>query len=316
MPKLLDNRIVGPNRDISTPVLYGVPSGYVLRVAPTGNIMVLTTPGGPPGPPGQVGPAGLPGPEGPPGASSSVPGPTGPAGPPGPAGGPVGNPGPLGPTGVSGGPAGPQGEVGPTGNPGPPGGNQNVYSAYYTTPGTWTAPSGVLGVKLTMIGGGGGGGATLAINPIEFDNSQQPGSIVVGGQGGSGGLNVQWVPVVGGSSYTIEIGQGGRGQFLLGAQGASYPDYNGNPVYYPGGTLVPGIPGHPTTWSGPGSPTVTAGGGSTALLGNAGYGLLPGTIGQNTPATQWFLAPSALQYGYGGSTSSPGGPGALLIEWI
>lgn len=308
MVKLLDTRIVGPNRDVLNTVLYGAPAGFVLRTAPTGDTLVITVPGGPPGPPGPPGPAGTPGLVGPPGASSAIIGDTGSPGPPGPSSGPPGPPGATGPTGPGGGPPGPNGAPGADGPPGPPGGNQDIHSVVFTAPSTWVAPGNVHSVRLTLIGAGGGGGYPITSPPLEGDNFYQPGWTIEGAPGGSGGLTQQWMPIVGGSSYAIGIGQGGRGSFISG--GAAYPDINGNPVYYGVGIQVPALPGGNSTWSGPGSPSVISYGGTA---GGAGA---PGSPGGSQPASQGLLNQVAMQYGSAGGGQGTGLPGAALVEWI
>jgi len=286
MAKLLDNRIVGPNRDVLNTVLYGSPAGFVLRVAPTGDVLVVTTPGGPLGPPGPPGSAGLPGPVGPPGTSSALIGDSGPPGPPGPAGGPQGPLGPTGPTGIGGGPVGPQGSEGDTGPVGPPGGAQDIQAAQFLAPGSWTAPIGVSSVRLTMIGGGGGSQAPRFEPGWAGENIDQPAYTVNGGIGGPGGLNQQWVPVQGGQSYSINVGVGGVGGASTFTNGAN------------------------TLWAGPSSPTVSALGGQAAQQQQ----IQP--PGAASPASQGLAGPSVLQYGAGGVYGAPGGPGAVLIEWI
>jgi hypothetical protein len=311
MPKLLDKRIVGPNQDVLNTLLYGAPAGFVLRVAPTGNALVVTVPGGPLGPPGPAGPAGLPGPVGPPGSSSGLIGDTGPTGSPGPAGGPPGPPGIIGPTGPGGGPIGPPGDPGVTGSLGPPGGAQDTRAAQFFGPGVWTAPQGVSLIKLTLIGGGGGGGFPNSSAPIESDNRYEPGWSALGTPGGPGGKNEQWVPVQGGQDYAVTIGTGGRGSFISG--GAVYTNENGVPVFYPVGVQVPPLSGTPSIWSGPSSPTVTAGGGGFGLQPLGGI-TPPGNPGVNSPSSAGISV--APVYGFAGSSASPGGPGAALVEWI
>ncbi len=309
MPRLLDNRIVGPSRDVLTTTLYGAPAGYVLRVSPTGDTLVVTTPGGPLGPPGPPGPAGLAGPVGPPGASSALVGDTGPPGPPGPAGGPPGPAGLTGPTGPGGGPVGPPGPPGITGPIGPPSGNQDINAAQLVSPGVWTAPPGVFSVKLTLIGAGGGGSLPVSQLPIEFDNSSQPGWTIQGIPGSSGGVNEQWVTVQGGQNYNVTIGVGGGGAIISG--GGVYPNENNIPTYYPQYVVVPPSPGTPTIWSGPGSPTVVAGGGPSAPAAQAG---IAGNPGVNSPLSVGLGV--ATVYGFGAGAEQQGGPGAALIEWI
>lgn len=69
----------------------------------------------------------------------------------------------------------------------------------FTSPGTYTAPATTSAINLLVVGGGGGGGG---INP------QHGGS----GGGGAGGLiYLNDLPVTGGSTYAVTIGEGGAG---------------------------------------------------------------------------------------------------------
>ncbi len=181
-----------------------------------------------------------------------------------------------------------------------------------TSPGYWVAPADASSVRLTLIGAGGGGGVTVNSPPFVQDTEQitnvTPGWTVAGAPGGSGGIAQQWIPISGGASYSVTIGVGGRAQTI--STGTNYPDINGNPVFYPATTGVPGLPGTPSVWSGPGSPTVTASGGTAANGANMG------TPGSSIPATQGLLQQKAFSYGSSGGSDGAGLPGAALIEWI
>lgn len=67
----------------------------------------------------------------------------------------------------------------------------------FTSSGTWTKPSGVTKVKVTVVGGGGGGGAVGAA------------ASTGGGGGGAGGASVKFIDVSAISSETVTIGAGG-----------------------------------------------------------------------------------------------------------
>tara|TARA_Y100000114_G_C11758410_1_gene328168 strand:+ start:1699 stop:3183 length:1485 start_codon:yes stop_codon:yes gene_type:complete len=75
----------------------------------------------------------------------------------------------------------------------------------FTSSGTYTRPSGITKVKVTVIGGGGGGGGTRA--------SSSGSSTVASGAGGGGGgaTAIQIVNVSSISSTAITVGQGGAG---------------------------------------------------------------------------------------------------------
>lgn len=75
------------------------------------------------------------------------------------------------------------------------------YAQTFTATGTWTAPSGVYKVQLTMFGGGGKGG-----NGSQYTSS---GSTFYSGGGGGGSSAVIWnyrVDVVPGTVYTVTVG--------------------------------------------------------------------------------------------------------------
>jgi len=69
----------------------------------------------------------------------------------------------------------------------------------FTSSGTWTKPSGVKLIKVTVIGGGGGGGKA---NGIYSDG---------GDGGGGGGAAIEIIDVTSVSSVTVTVGAGGSG---------------------------------------------------------------------------------------------------------
>ena len=62
MPRLLDNRLVGPNADVANRVLYGATAGWALVVNSDGRSMILAEKAGPTGATGPTGPTGSLGP--------------------------------------------------------------------------------------------------------------------------------------------------------------------------------------------------------------------------------------------------------------
>ena len=52
MPRLLDNRLVGPDADIANRVLFGATPGWALVVNSDGRSMILAEKAGPTGPSG------------------------------------------------------------------------------------------------------------------------------------------------------------------------------------------------------------------------------------------------------------------------
>ena len=63
MPKLLDNRLIGPDMDVANRVLYGATAGWALVVNEDGKSMILAEKAGPTGPTGPLGPTGTVGPQ-------------------------------------------------------------------------------------------------------------------------------------------------------------------------------------------------------------------------------------------------------------
>lgn len=122
-----------------------------------------------------------------------------------------------------------------------------------------------------------------------------------GGQGGPGGVLVQWVDVTPGTQITVVVGTGGTGEILT---------YNGS-----GYTNTPSAPGGQSLISGP-SIFYSANGGA----GSTYY--VPVAAGSTTPAQKWSISPEYYLYGIGGpggapiGNGSPGSSGAVIIEWV
>jgi hypothetical protein len=81
----------------------------------------------------------------------------------------------------------------------PTSGNAN-YTLYTSGNNTWTAPTGVTRVKVTLIGGGGGGGGGTYV-----------GVGVPANPGGYAGIAVGYVTVTPGTGYAANVGAGGSG---------------------------------------------------------------------------------------------------------
>ena len=81
----------------------------------------------------------------------------------------------------------------------------------FTSSGTWTKPSGITKVKVTVVGGGGGGGGVPSIAAIN------PGSA----GGGGGGTAIEVIDVSSTSSATVTIGAGGAGGTSSGTIGTT-----------------------------------------------------------------------------------------------
>ena len=204
-------------------------------------------------------------------------------------------------------------------------GGGSIQSQVFTSPGTWTRPSSVTQVRVTVVGGGAGTGS--------------PGSGAQQSSGGSGGLAVAIVPVS--NPVAITVGGGGSGGNPAGGGGAGGTSSFGSLVSCTGGSTNPGSAGSPPQFDGnPGTGTVSAG--TTlkitsmrdAAARNLGgtVGLLSGVNGGNAQVQQPGISP-ALTYsltstnmaGAGGSgAANPGGftlnsggvSGAVVVEWV
>lgn len=78
-------------------------------------------------------------------------------------------------------------------------------SQTYNSNGTFTVPSGVTRVRVTIKGAGGGGGGSM------WDQGDSAYLLYQGGNGGKGGYNQQIITVTPGQQMPVVIGGGGRG---------------------------------------------------------------------------------------------------------
>jgi len=169
----------------------------------------------------------------------------------------------------------------------------------YTSPGTWTKPSTVKSIKVTVVGGGGSGGSGTG--------STQPSSPFsgFGGSGGGGGIAVRSYPAaslsgpqpftVGGSNANSAFGVAPATVITGGAGGAGTPA--SSPGFAPaggaGGGGGSGTNGQLNFTGGPGNPSAGTAGdtlystvGNARLYGGGGSGgvsgspaVAPGTAG-------------------------------------
>ena len=179
----------------------------------------------------------------------------------------------------------------------------------FTTVGTttWTAPTGVTSVEYLVVGGGGGGGGS-------YDTG-------AGGGGGGGLVLYGTKEVVPGTSYTIEVGDGGAGGIGVGNGVGDGTSYAGNASKFDtiiasgggagNGSLIDrtgtgGAQGNADTLTAPtggkgGRPTAGAsGGGGGGGMGSAGSS---GTM-SNPPGgsgVTYSISGSSQSYGAGGS---------------
>jgi hypothetical protein len=191
----------------------------------------------------------------------------------------------------------------------------------FTSSGTFTIPTGITAVKVTVVGGGGaGGGATVGGN--------------IGGGGGAGGLTLGYLSgLTPGNTLTVTIGAGGTG--VSGASGNS-----GSATSVSSGTQIissfvanggsGGTSGASPAGGGTGA---SVGSGGIPFLGNSGGIAFTGAGGNGgasfvggAPAGSGAVGLNApVNSGCGGSGSGPGGAptsggnganGIVIFEWV
>lgn len=178
----------------------------------------------------------------------------------------------------------------------------NVITRIYTSGSTtWTKPSSLKAIKVTLVAGGGGG--TL-----------QPTTSRGGGGGAAGYLYLQAPSIPG--PVTVTVGAGGApspgaagpgGTTSFGALASATGGTGGNPA------VPSGSPGGSMSTT----PTIVASNGLTSFGGNggsSGFGFGLGNIG-STSSTD-----TGVGYGYGGKGGTPtggstaGGNGIVVVE--
>lgn len=188
----------------------------------------------------------------------------------------------------------------------------------FTSSGTFTVPSGITTVKVTVCGGGGGGA----------QNSSSAGS------GGGGGVAIKYVTgLTPGGTVTVTVGSGSTGTGGTSSFGA-YCSATG------GGGGTSGAPGAGGTASG-GDINLSGGGGGTSASaagsgggaggarGQDGYYLgsciyisgnsVGGLLGGTTGARGFAVSPTGYGNGGGaltsGGTQQAGTAGIVIVEW-
>lgn len=206
----------------------------------------------------------------------------------------------------------------------------------FTTGGTWTAPTGVNYIQVSMAGGGGGGGGG------DTSGSDTGGS----GGGGSEVIVGQVYKVTPSSTYTITVGGGGAGgaggatavvgsagtdssiadgDYTLTATAGSGGDVNGG-AGGAGGAGVTDLTGVAGSSGGAGGPTYTfgggiggvgeggagadAGGGGGSYFSNGGSAVVDGVGGIGSAGSG-----GAGGDGTSGMTGGAGGPGIVIIAY-
>ena len=144
-----------------------------------------------------------------------------------------------------------------------------------TGAGTWTVPTGVTKIKVTVIGGGGGGGSVIG--------AQQG-----GGGGGAGGYCEAYMTVTSGSVISYSVGAGGG----AGTDGGA-STFNGSAVSVAGG--------------GGGSISNVNGAGGAVTACPSGMGVV-GFVGSNPSFANWVYVGNS-----GADTYKGYGTGGLFV---
>jgi hypothetical protein len=190
----------------------------------------------------------------------------------------------------------------------------------FVAPGTWTKPSGLLQVKVTVIGAGGAGGNAGA-TPNAVTNT--------GGGGGGGGAAIRWIPAVtipGPVAVTAGAGTNSFGAFASATAGAAGVSGGGN---QPGSGGAGGVGSSGTlniSGQGGGGGSIGAasvgfgssGTGGSSILGGGGRGISVAPLGVSN-------GQAGGNYGGGGSgatkngtssgaTGGAGAPGIVIVE--
>jgi hypothetical protein len=176
-------------------------------------------------------------------------------------------------------------------------------SQAFTSSGTFTIPTGVTVVKVTIVGGGGGGSAGSVSNGCGALNS-------IAGGGGSGAAAITYLSsITPGNTITVVVGSGGTTTATAGNPGGSSSISSGTQTI----TTV-------TTTGGTGSMTGGSGGsvtaGSPTLSISGGSGVYGANYGRNIGAASIF---GGGGYGAGGNGDSvsptAGKAGLVFFEW-
>jgi len=188
----------------------------------------------------------------------------------------------------------------------------------FTSSGTFTVPSGITAVQVTVIGGGGGGGSARI--PTCGDS--------FGGHGGGAGVAIKYVTgLTPGGTVSVTVGAGGTGGVPNNAGGAGGTSSFGAHCSATGG----GGGGHGFNSTGAVGSMGSGSGGSLNLAGvlgvnNAlreiGYSAVYGGIATNPVGA--VNGNQGVNYGSGGTggrattaarNGGAGSPGIVIVEW-
>jgi hypothetical protein len=182
----------------------------------------------------------------------------------------------------------------------------------YVAPGTWTKPSGLLQVKVTVVGAGGNGGSA----PTPTNGSASG--------GGSGGASIRWIPAVtipGPVSVTAGAGTNSFGAFASATAGAAGSGNSG--AIANGGAGGSGTSGTINiagnrgggAFSVPGQSYQISGAGAPSILGIGGNTVVAGGVVNGTPGSGYGGGGSgSVKQGAGTSAGGTGAPGIVIVE--
>jgi hypothetical protein len=172
----------------------------------------------------------------------------------------------------------------------PAGGNYAMNA--YVAPATWTKPTGLKAVKVTVVGAGGTGGA-------QFVQPTGPGNNAGGGGGGAGGTAIEYIPapsIPGPVAVTAGPGTNSFGAFCSATAGST------------------GGAGSNPANSGAGGGGGSGSGGTVNITGGRGQ---PGSAGSGFSNGNGGTSPTgSAGAGYGGGGNASGGAGTAGIVII
>jgi hypothetical protein len=184
-----------------------------------------------------------------------------------------------------------------------------ISSQLFTSSGTFTVPTGITKVKITVVGGGGGGGGCVSSGCGETSGSL----------GGQGGISIAYVTgLTPGGTISVTVGSGGSGGGSGGGTGGT------------GGTSS--AASYASATGGTGGRYNQTGGTGTQGVGSLGrfnlegirntnqalYGYTPTTAVNNNGSTgSGYGASGGVGYSNGGGNKSggAGAPGMVMVEW-
>jgi hypothetical protein len=205
-----------------------------------------------------------------------------------------------------------------------------------TTPGTWTKPATIKGIKVTVVGGGGNSGSVArAASPVNITVSMATG----GGGGGGSAIRLYPAPSIPGPQpYTVG-GAGGTSSFggtapvisatggstsaslsLPGSTGAQTTAGASGGVGSSGNINIGGSGGGSAILSNTPTPSglfLNGGTGGSSMMGGGGASFVTGTSGENGRTYGGGASGAARSYPGLPAQSSPGSSGAqgvVIIE--